>query len=148
MGFRQDAFTYSALIAAAGNSGDRGTLQRGFDEAVQHGDANVAVCNAAIEAFGKCHDIMVGCSATRPVCETSCSALLDLCCQVSKRLDEGLQALISACFLAGCITSLSGHAGSWHQARQHHIQCSDSLGGQSAAQGLMSGVLCWTCRKG
>lgn len=59
LGFDQDAYCFTARIAAAGKAGNHLAVQEAFEDACRQNDCTVAVCNAAIEALSRCGDVEV-----------------------------------------------------------------------------------------
>ncbi|CAL8466875.1 g6411 [Coccomyxa elongata] len=57
LGFDQDAYCFTARIAAAGKAGDAQAVRQAFEDACKQNDSTVAVCNAAIEALSRCGDV-------------------------------------------------------------------------------------------
>ena len=54
-----DAFSYCALVTTASRTGDAQLLSEVLQSAQAASACNVAVCNAAIEAFGRLGDAQV-----------------------------------------------------------------------------------------
>ena len=54
-----DAFSYCSLVTIAGRMGSSGRLKEALQSAQSAGACNVAVCNAAIEGFGRVGDAQV-----------------------------------------------------------------------------------------
>ena len=59
LGIEDDAFSYCALVTTAGRMGNSGRLFEALQSAYSASACNVAVCNAAIEAFGRVGDAQV-----------------------------------------------------------------------------------------
>ena len=56
---QDDAFSFCALVATAGRTGDAQLLSEVLGSAQEAAACNVAVCNAAIEAFSRLDDARV-----------------------------------------------------------------------------------------
>ena len=54
-----DAFSYCALVTSASRTGNAQLLSEVLENAQADNACNVAVCNAAIEAFGRLDDAQV-----------------------------------------------------------------------------------------
>lgn len=50
---KDDAFSFCALVTVAGRTGNAQQLKDALESAQAASACNVAVCNAAIEAFGR-----------------------------------------------------------------------------------------------
>ncbi len=58
---QDDAFSFCALVTTASRMGNAHLLAEVLESAKAADACNVAVCNAAIEAFGKLDDAQVNC---------------------------------------------------------------------------------------
>ena len=56
LGMQDDAFSFCALVTTASRTGDAQLLSEVLESAQAANACNVAVCNAAIEAFGRLGD--------------------------------------------------------------------------------------------
>jgi len=59
LGMADDAFSFSALVTTAGNTGNAQLLAEALSSAQAAKACNVAVCNAAIEAYGRLDAVQV-----------------------------------------------------------------------------------------
>lgn len=59
LGFDQDAYCFTARIAAAGKAVDHKAVRQALKDACRQNDCTVAVYNAAIEALSRCGDVEV-----------------------------------------------------------------------------------------
>jgi hypothetical protein len=76
LGFEQDAYCFTARVAAAGKSGDLQAVHEAFEEACQKSACTLAVCNAAIEALSRCGDVEV--CTPRLLSLVQCHVLVDV----------------------------------------------------------------------